>query len=196
MRNKRFWMVLGGMVLLSAAFLFLNFHAAVSDSRSEKNGNTVGMGEGLPVVMQHRAPISIAMDGEGPLVPALQQALAGRINNAGLGAVALVPGLERQYPNPVLVVKVTKPNLFWTPFWATSQVSIQAGYSSTGDTTFMGQSPTTVDNTNGPVLVMHSEYQVSDHSWGLISRPGYDQILADFIAQQIVITLKELYQSS
>jgi hypothetical protein len=196
MKNQRFWIVLGGIAVLSAAFLFLNFHAAVSNTQSEKNITTAGIGDGLPVVMQHRAPISIAMDGDGALVNALQQTLPAGINNAGLGAVALVPGLERQYPNPVLVVEVGKPAPFWTPFWATSQFSIQAGYASDGSTAFMGQTPATVNNSNGPVLTMHAEIKISDRSWGLISRPGYHQILADVLTQQIVAALKDLYQIS
>jgi hypothetical protein len=83
--------------------------------------------------------------------------------------------------------------LLWTPFFATSQVTAQADYSSTGDITFMGESPVTVDNEDGPVLNMNGEYEVNDRSWGLISRPGYYQTLAEYLAREIVSTLKDLY---
>ena len=89
-----------------------------------------------------------------------------------------------------------KPALLWTPFFATSQFSIQAGYASNGDTTFMGETPNTIDNKDGPTLNMYAEYTVSDRSWGLISRLGYHQLLADYLAQQIVATLKDPYKVS
>jgi hypothetical protein len=53
-----------------------------------------------------------------------------------------------------------------------------------------------MDNRDGPALNMWGEYKVSDRSWGLISRPGYHQILADYLAREIVTTLKDLYRVS
>ncbi len=194
MKNKRLWILLGGLVVLGAAFLFLNFRLAASDTQSKKNVITTGMGDGMPAAMQNREKISIALVGEGPLASALQKALAAELQAAGIGEIELVQGLEQLYPNPVLVVQVEKPGLLWTPFFATSQFSIQAGYSSYGDTTFMGNSPVAVDNRNGPVLSVHDEYKVSDRSWGLISRPGYHQLLAETLAQQIANAVKDLYK--
>ncbi len=194
MKNKRIWILLGGLVVLGAAFLFLNFRAAWSSTQSAKNVSSTGLGEGLPYAMQRREKISIALVGNGPLVHALQAALETEMRQAGIGDIELVQGLEPVYPNPVLVVKVGRAGMFWTPFYATSQLSVQAGYSSTGDTTFMGESPATIDDRNGPTLTLYGQYQVSDRSWGLISRLGYHQLLADYLAYQIVAVLKDLYR--
>ncbi|MGE5223622.1 MAG: hypothetical protein ACM3PY_14385 [Omnitrophica WOR_2 bacterium] len=196
LKNRRLWILLGAIVVLSAAFLFLNFHAAVSNTQSTNNSITTGIGEGMPYAMQRRDKISIALVEEGPLASALQKALAEKMNYAGMGDIEAVQGLKPVYPNPVLVVKVSEPGLLWTPLFATGRFAIQAGYSSGGDTTFMGETPGTIDNKNGPALMMHTEYKVSDRSWGLISRPGYHQILADYLAQQIVASLKDLYKIS
>jgi hypothetical protein len=194
MNNKKVWIFLGALVILSAAFLFLNFRAAGSQTHTEKNMTTTSLGEGLPFAMQSREKISIALVGEGPLVSALQKALLAEIQNAGIGDIELVQGLEPTYPNPVLIVNVGKPGLFWTPFFATSRFSIQAGFASSGDTTFMSETPSTVDNSNGPVLNRYAEYKVIDRSWGLISRLGYHQLLADTLSHEIAAMLKELYQ--
>ena len=196
MNNRRFWIILGGIIILSVAFLFLNFHAAISNTHFEKNISTTGMGDGLPDAMQRRDKISIALVGESPLAGALKQALKSEMRSAGIGESELVKGLETRYPNPVLVVKVGKPGMFWTPFFATSQFSIQVGYASSGDTTIMGEKPATLDSRNGPILSMYGEYKVNDRSWGLISRLGYHQILADYLAQQIVAAVKDLYKVS
>ena len=194
MKHRWPWMGLGAMAILGAALLFLNFHAAVSNTQSERNISSVGLGEGLPQAMRCRERISLALVGEGQLVGALQEALVAQMHNAGIGDTDLVRGLEPASETPVLVVKVEEPDLLWTPFYAASRLSVQASYSSNGDNTLMGDTPVTVDNSNGPVLTMHAEYQVDDRSWGLISRPGYHQTLAAHVAHDIVATLKELYK--
>ena len=40
---------------------------------------------------------------------------------------------------------------------------------------------------------LYTKYEVSDWSFGLISRPGYDQYLAEYLAHEIVQALKNLY---
>jgi len=194
MRNRRLWMVLGGIVALCAAFLFLSFRASVSNTQAEKNSVSMSSGDRLPDAMQRRDKISIAVVGEGPLVSTLQDALAAEIRKSGMGEFELVPGIEPAFPNPVLIVKVGNPSLIWTPFFATSQFSIEAGFASNGDTTFMGDTPITYNSIDGPTLNMSADYKISDQSWGLISLPGYHQFLAEYLAKQIVASLKDLYK--
>ena len=193
------WLILillGGISLLCAAFLSLNFRLAASNTKIEKNINTTSIGDGLPEAMLRREKINLVLVGEGPLIPALKGALAREMNNARIADLEVMQGIESPYQSPVLVVKVGGPDLLWIPFFATSQFTIQVGYSSIGDTTFMGETPAIVSNQDGPALNMYGEYKVSDHSWGLISRLGYHQILADHLAREIVATLKDLYKVS
>jgi hypothetical protein len=104
-----------------------------------------------------------------------------------------VQRIEPKYESPVLIIRVGKPGLLWLPLFATSRFTIQTGYSSIGDTTFMGKTAIAMDNKDGPALNMYGEYKVNDRSWGLISRLGYHQLLADYLAREIVATLKDLY---
>lgn len=196
--KKWLWVLLGTVAFFWAAFWCLNFGIATSSTQSEKNITTtgIGLGNGLPDAMQRRAKINLALVGEGPLIAALQKATAVELNNAGIGGIELVQGIKPRYQSPVLVVKVGKPRLLWTPFFATSQFTVQAGYSSNGDTTLMEDTLVTISNEDGPNLSMFGEYKVSDRSWGLISRPGYHEILANYLAREIVTTLKELYKVS
>jgi hypothetical protein len=193
--KKRLWIYLGGIAILGAAFWCLNFRIDASNTQSEKNITTTSIGDGLPNAMQHRRTINLVLVGEGPLIATLQKALAVEMKDAGIADLELVQGIEPRYQSPVLIVKVGKPGLFWTPFFATSQLTIQTGYSSAGDTTFMGKTPVIMDNRNGPALNMFGAYKVSDRSWGLISRAAYHQYLADYLSGQIVSTLKDLYLS-
>ena len=152
------------------------------------------MGDVLPDAMQRREKINLILVGEGPLIGALPKALAVEMNKAGMEDIKLVQGIDLKARQPALLVKVESPSFLWTPFFATSQITAQAGYSSTGDTTFMGETLVTIDNKDGPVLNMYGEYKVSDRSWGLISRQSYYQTLAEYLAREIASTLKDLYR--
>jgi hypothetical protein len=194
--NWRFGLLLAGIAFLIVAFLFLNFRAAASHTEVEKNVMTAGIGEGLPDAMQRREKISLVLVGEGPLIDALQNFILTEMNQAGIGDIDPVQQILTEYQNPVLVVKVEQPDVLWTPLFANSHFTIQAGYSSTGDTTLIGEPPVTVDNRHGAALNMYGEYTIRDRSWGLISRPAYHQSLADSLAREIVASLKELYKVS
>ena len=61
MKNKPLWILLAGIVLVSAAFLFLNFRVAASNTQAEKLIFTTDMGDNMPVPMQRRDKISIVL---------------------------------------------------------------------------------------------------------------------------------------
>jgi hypothetical protein len=194
MKNKRLWILLGGILLIGAAFLLFDFRFAASNTRIGKLIFTTDMGENVSVPMQRGDKISVVLVGEGPLVSALQKALPEQMGKAGIGEIDLVQELEPVYQNPVLVVKVGKPGPIWTPFFAMSQSSVHAGYASDGDSTFMeGVEKTHTSIGKKDVANMYAEYEVNDRSFGLVSRPGYHQFLADYLAQEIVAALKDLY---
>jgi hypothetical protein len=193
--HRRVWILLASIVSFFVAFWWLDFRLAVSNTQSEKKITTtsIGMGENLPDVMQRREKINLALVGEGPLNAALQKALTVEIKNAGIGNIELMKATLPKYQGPVLVGKVGKPGALRMPFFVTSRLTVQAGYSSSGDTPLLGKMPVYMDNRDGPAMMMYGEYKVNDRSWGLISRPGYYHMLADYLAQKIVATLKELY---
>jgi hypothetical protein len=41
------------------------------------------------------------------------------------------------------------------PFFVTSRVTDQVGYTSSGDTTHLGKNPDYMDNTDGPAMMMY-----------------------------------------
>ena len=197
-QHQRLWILLASIVSFFVAFWWIDFRLAASHTQSEKNITTtsIGMEDQLPDAMQRRQTINLALTGEGPLVTALQKALMAEIKQARLGDIQLVEAIVPKYQGPVLVVKVGRPGSLWMPFFVTSRVTAQIGYSSSGDNTLLGKTSAYIDNRNGPAMMMYGEYQVNDRSWGVISRPGYYHMLADYLAQQIVATLKDLYRVS
>ena len=194
MKNRKIMIILAGLAVLSAAFLMFNFRAAFNDTKAQSNWVSASSGDGLPEVMQQRAKVTLLVTGEGPLVAILERSLTAEIRKAGLGEVELVDTLDTQYPNPVLRVDVGRPGVFWTPFFGSSQFAVTAGFVSNGLPATIGAKPVVFDSTDGPAVNMSAEYQVSDRSWGILSRPGYYQVLADSIARGIVEALSKLYQ--
>lgn len=196
MKYKRLWILLGGILLVSAAFLLLNFRVAVSNTQSLGMIMVTELEGDYPDRLQSDDTISVVMVGDGPLVRALQKALTEKIDKVGTSQIEWEQELKPNYPNPVLVVKVGRPNPIWTPFFATSQFSIQAGYATNGDTTFMDALDKTqpyIRSSDPSVVNLYTEYEGSDRSFGLISRLGYHRYLADYLAQEIVQSLKNLY---
>jgi hypothetical protein len=194
MKNKLLWVLLGGILFVSAAFLLLNFRVAVSNTQTSNLIFTTDTGEKMPAPMQRRDKISVVLVGEGPQVSALQKALAEKMNQAGLGEIELLQELQPVYQNPVLIVKVGKPGPIWTPLFAVSRLSVHSGYASNGDPTFMEAAEKTHTSVaQKDAALMYAEFDVNDRSFGLISRPGYHQFLADYLAQEIVAVLKDMY---
>jgi hypothetical protein len=196
MRHPPLWILLVGLLLLGAAFLLLNFRVAVSNTQAMQTIITTELAGNYPDPPQRNDKISLVLVGEGPLVSALQKALVEQVDKAGLGTLELAQELEPTYPNPALVVEVAKPGLLWTPFFALSQFSISAGYATNGDTTFLqrlDQTQPYIRNPDPSAVNLYTEYEGHDRSIGLISRLGYHRYLADYLAQEIVNALKNLY---
>jgi hypothetical protein len=196
MKNKRLWILLGALLLLSSAFLLLPFRVAVSNTQALQMIMVTELEGNYPDRLQPDDKISMVLVGEGPLVSALQTALTEEMNIVGIGQLEWEQELKSKYPNPVLVVNVDPPGPIWTPFFAMSQFSVQAGYATDGDTTFMDGLDKTkpyIRNSDPSVVNLYTEYKVNDRSFGLISRPGYHGYLANYLAQEIVQALKNLY---
>ena len=195
MKSKGMLFLIGAVVLV-AAFWLLDFRLAFSSTVTEKLVMTTDMGvNNMPVAMQRRERLSLVMSGEGPLVEALREALTKELEQAGLGDLVLEREPAADYPNPVLIVKVTRPGPLWTPVFAMSGFSVHAGYDSGGDTTFMPtveETPTIVGKPD--TANMYAEFDVQDRSVGVISRPGYHRYLAEFLAREIVTVLKGMYK--
>lgn len=191
--NWRIAILVIGLVIV-LAFWLLNFRAAVSNTDAQHNSVTTSIGERLPDAMQQREKITVVISGDGRLADALRGSLAEQIRKASLGEVEVVRELKPDFPNPVLVVEVDQPGMFWTPFFATTQFPIHAGYASNGDTSFVSDTPAIYNNVDGPVLTLSADYQMSDRSYGLMSYPGYHQFLADYLAQSITETVKKAYE--
>ncbi|MGE5123347.1 MAG: WD40 repeat domain-containing protein, partial [Acidobacteriaceae bacterium] len=194
MKNKRLWIFTGVFALIIAGLLLLNFRLALSSTQVNKLVSSTSMGDNVPMPLQRKDTISVAVLGEGSLANAVKSSLKDKMDRAGIGLTELVEERVPVYQNPVLVVRVGKPGSFWTPLFATSQFSVHAGYASNGDSTFFEAVENTHTTIGKPDVVnMYAEYDIVDRSFGVLSRPGYHQYLADYVTEEIVTVLKDMY---
>jgi hypothetical protein len=197
MKNKRLSFLLGVIVLISAAFLLLNFRLAKSNTQAIERILVTELKNGYPARLQPNDKISLVLVGKGPLVRPLEKALTEKMDKSRIGGILeLAQELEPPVSNPVLVVQVDRSSPSWTPFFAMSHFFIHAGYATNGDMTFMEGLDKTkpyIRNPDPSVVDWYTEYDITDRSFGLISRLGYHEYLADYLAQEIVQTLKNLY---
>jgi hypothetical protein len=198
MKNNRLLILLGGIVFIISAFLLLNFRFAISSTYANNSVVTMGSGDLIDSHWKNEK-INVLLVGEGAQARALRQALSEKREKAGIGEVEFVQDLDTVYHNPVLVVKAGKQDGIWTPFFAQSQSSFLAGYASNGDSSFIEVNLASMEKANATIgspspsnFNIFAEYEINDRSFGLISRLGYHQYLADYFAQEIITALKDL----
>lgn len=118
----------------------------------------------------------------------LRQAISGRLN---FGEIEWVGSEIEKYEAPLLTVELTQHKVLWTPVMGRAEVAAEAAYATHGDVSFRNTQPVHFTSQEGPaVLQMMGTYTLADASWGIMSRMGYDDYLADRIVQRIVESIE------
>lgn len=179
MQNKGIWFSLGIIVVLCAALLSVNFHMARSETQTNVTTASSRWPSGAslpPQTVQYR------VEGDDPLTAALREALPQKLINAQPAAETAVPQL---------IIRIDQAQINWTPVYGRADLTLGAAFSSNGDFAFMETEPTyfqfNSDEDAGAGYIVQSSSQISltDQSTGLLSRPGYNQLLADKLAEEI-----------
>ncbi|MGE5603971.1 MAG: hypothetical protein ACM30E_13050, partial [Nitrososphaerales archaeon] len=94
----------------------------------------------------------------------------------------------------LITVRFVERQVFWTPFYARSQLHVHVAYASNGDTSFDDNSETThfAGSAGDPPTVQFlASYSLADVTWGLVSQPGYQAYLAEQIASRVKGSITE-----
>ncbi len=194
MKRNQIWILLGGLILLAAVFLFVNFHLSFNKISESRNSVTTGMGGENLAAIQQRDNIMVIVEGQGGMVTALEKAMSAQISASGITNPVITEAVEPGNKNPVLLIKITTRDVFWTPVFASGNVQVLAGYVSNGEIELIQNLPLKSTNVSGAMTLMSGEYKLTGRSFGLISLPGYRQMLADAIASNIMENLKAIYK--
>lgn len=176
------------LFLLLAAFNFLNFRAAQSNTKVEHQFSTYRTGETTPPNMTGRFRMHYRVQGPDRLSRALAEALKSELETkASVDAATQVAAEAPVAEAPLLYVDVA-PQRLWTPFFGRATVTAEVFFS------YDGEAPWPRDQvvafTVSPAVKADGTFTLTDTSWGILSKPAYEQHLAQALAQDIVAALQ------
>jgi hypothetical protein len=174
--------------ILAAAFWWLDFHAARSETQAEHVLETFTTGEpekappaSLKVYVADTDGFAEAL--RAALVSDLQQELA-------IGRVESADTIGEQTGTPVLVVEPDNRTITWTPVYGSNRLTAHIAYTSNGDLSWRDKSPVRMDSTDAPAIWVRGEFKINDTTWGLISHRWYLRHLAKELAAEVTRALE------
>ncbi len=178
------------VIALLAALLWLDVRLMSSRMASDSTvAASRSPSDALPAV----SVTGLSVEGNDRMQRALQAELAQALaNQPGVGAVE-TRGSTTAQGAAVINVHFVERDVFWTPFYARSQLHVHAAYASDGDTSFdTGETPHFASAAGDPPAVRFlASYALADVSWGLMSQPGYQEYLAEQIASRVRASVAE-----
>lgn len=104
--------------------------------------------------------------------------------NPYVGNIRLRSGPPEPAAGSVLRVQIVEPEVLWLPVYGQAQMEISVAYASDGEVDWMNEA--VIRSTSGPFTVRVSgRLTLEDLSYGLMSRPGYNSHLSQWIAGEI-----------
>jgi hypothetical protein len=192
---KPLLILLAVLLLSTVGLLWLDFDVAQSTTSAEHSANTYRSGDQLPESMRGQTTLDYAISGSGPMARSLQDALNDAFGASGdFGQTEMWADPVEQTEGPYLLVEIDSQEVTWTPFYATSHLTINTYFSSNGDISFRNESSVRMDSREVPVVKADGEFGLRDTTWGVFSRPAYYRLLAEHMATQISQSLNSIYQ--
>jgi hypothetical protein len=188
------------VVLLAVAVLLLvdsHITSAQAQFNSQSMATSVSAGSFFPANGVQGIPeVSLYVVGNDRISDRLRKDLLARIQTGTGGLVNNVRLEEGQPPlisdKPVMVVEVESQSIFWTPFYANSQISAKMVLATDGNTQEGAMAMT--DGTAG-ILRARVTSTGSLTAYGLMTLPAHYHQLADAVAEAMVTQLTTALQS-
>jgi hypothetical protein len=176
-------------VLITAAFLLLDFNLQQARMSVDSSGETYSFSvdEDTPLPLEQDIDLYV----RAPLT--LQEELAASLREQ-LPAVPYVrdvnilKGPSESSKDSILIVEILEPAVqFWSPFYTRTLATVDVVYASDGEVAWIDEPVVRLNNEGvpEPVVRVHREHNFDGRAYGLISRPGYDQYLAEEIARTV-----------
>jgi hypothetical protein len=187
--------ILLGLLALVVVFLTADFNFARSETTSEHNLTTIRQGDEIPTPMPIEQNLTVAVVGEGAFAGRLREAILAELTASNLATQGQwVVTSDANNHALHLLVRVDHNTFLWTPVYAQATVNTTLGYASNHDLSWHGTFPVSMEtNHEAPLLWATGEFELSDRSRGLLSRPAYQRILAEKLAAEMVQALGKIY---
>lgn len=188
-QRKIWWLAVGALLLFVLALNFLNFRAARSTTETNHSLSTYRAGETLPDSMTYPFTLSYAVTGEDLLGGALTTALQAELEGAtAVDTATIMTDPQEGIPGPILLIDLASDRT-WTPFYGNTTLKVQIYYAYNGDAPWPLDEP--VVFRDSPAIKADGEFTVVDTTWGLLSKPAYNEYLAQTLAERIAAALQD-----
>lgn len=196
MKNmNRILIILLGLLTLIVVFLAADFNLTRSETTSQHNLTTIRQGDEIPAPTPIAQNLIVAVIGEGAFANRLREAILVELTASNLAAQGhWVATADTSSDTLHLVVRVDHNTSLWTPVYAQATVNTTLGYASNHDLSWHGTLPISMEmDDDVSLLWANGEFELSDSSRGLLSRPAYHRILAEKMAAEMVQALGRIY---
>ncbi len=182
--------------VLAGAFWWLDFRAASSESRAERQVTTYGSGASSRAEgVQPKVDLALYVSGSGDLKP-LREALVRQLQSGPrVGQVTTLAERPERSDCPVLGVEVGGGEVLWTPVYARADLSVDFVYTSDGDLSWRGQKPVVMPGGGRPTVWADGRLRVVDATRGVTSRRAYQRHLGEQIAGEVSKSLDQVLAS-
>lgn len=174
--------VLLGAALLLVLLNFADFRLARSNTSTDANLGTARSGESMPANMTPGFDLNYQVPGEGALATAVSAALAEPLSAKQVGQATAVTDINAAAA-PRLLVQVDVVRRLWTPVYGRGEVTATVYFASHHTVPWNADSAMVL--TENPEIQATGSYTVVDTTWGLLSKPAYNRMLAETLATAI-----------
>ena len=168
---------------LGAIFLWLNFKAARSMTKADQQVSTSSFGFEKGESVQAKEPLSVVVEGDDGLLNIVDRQIERNFLNGNQAGIILEKEVRTDIDHFQVVVDLKNNALIWTPFYARSQVEANFAFSSNGDLSWRDQDAIEFSSEQGQAVAVRGSIQLSDTTYGLISRPAY----LSYLSEEIVV---------
>jgi hypothetical protein len=191
-RNTLLLIGLVVVAMLAAAFWWIDFRAATSETR---NSSQVSTGSTETAVEAWQAAtnrkIAIYVAGTDDLATALRQKLTRDLNSGpAFQEVVLLDEPVETADGSLLLIEVEERDVTWTPVYAQARLKATITFSSLGDL-YWRQGTAMVFYSDRPTIAVRGDFQLDDSTRGLVSRKSYERVLGEQIAAEITKSLEK-----
>ena len=185
------------ILILSAAFIWTDFHISTSQTKIESQISTYGFKGQTSEKLPAELPLQIYVEGDDLFSRALRDQLSKRLktipqfNQTSILSEISILGDQPQNSNQsILVVNSSESGRLWTPIYGRSQFTVNLIFASDGDISWQNDKVVRMNNPIGVQVVrISADFSVKDSSFGLVSRIYYNNYLAEQVAAQLVKSL-------
>ena len=195
MQGTRVKVALLLIVALVAAFGWLDFRAATSQTNVSREVVTSSMDRGLERMRTSGGGVlNIYVHGtyahdDDPLVQPLESALAEELRGSRFFTrVQVLDTPTEKTDDSLLVVEIKERNGMWTPVYGKAAITVASAFSSNGDVSWRDGKVVAFTSENAAVTV-GGKYALADATTGLLSRLSYEHALGRSLGVEVATSL-------